>query len=41
MAGLGYSGREQWDPAFTICSGILLLGACGWLLIDLSKDMYC
>jgi hypothetical protein len=39
MAGLGYTGRDQWDPAFSIYGGILLLGACGWLLIDSTRPV--
>jgi MFS family permease len=31
-AGLGYSGREQWDPMFDVYVGVLLVGAVTWLL---------
>jgi len=30
----GHSGRAQWDPAFYIYAGVLLLGACCWLAVD-------
>jgi len=29
--GLGYAGREQWDPMFDVYVGVLLLGAVTWL----------
>ena len=28
--GLGYSGREQWDPMFDVYVGVLLVGAVAW-----------
>jgi MFS family permease len=31
---LGYEGRAQWDPAFYVYVGVLLVGAIGWLFID-------
>jgi len=31
-AGLGYTGREQWDPMFDVYVGVLLLGAATWML---------
>jgi hypothetical protein len=37
MAGLDCARRGQWDPAFTIYGGILLLGACGRLRIDSTR----
>ncbi|MFO0845850.1 MAG: MFS transporter, partial [Gemmataceae bacterium] len=27
---LGYSGREQWDPAFSVCMAVLLLAGACW-----------
>jgi sugar phosphate permease len=39
MAGLGYEGRAQWDPAFYLYSGVLLLGAVGWLAIDVTRQV--
>jgi len=33
LKALGYEGRAQWDPAFYIYGGLLLLGAGGWLLV--------
>jgi sugar phosphate permease len=30
--GLGYSGREQWDPMFNVFVGVLLLGALTWAM---------
>jgi sugar phosphate permease len=34
MRSQGHSGREQWDPAFYLFGGALMLGACCWLFID-------
>jgi MFS family permease len=31
-AGLGYAGREQWDPMFNVYVGVLLVGALAWLM---------
>lgn len=31
---LGVRGREQWDPAFWVYTGVVLLGSIGWLFID-------
>jgi MFS family permease len=39
MALLGYVGRAQWDPAFFIYTGILGLGAFGWLFIDTTRPI--
>jgi MFS family permease len=39
LADLGYEGRAQWDPAFYLYSGILLLGAVGWLGIDATRPV--
>jgi MFS family permease len=39
MAALGHEGRAQWDPAFYLYSGILLLGAVGWLGIDATRPI--
>jgi MFS family permease len=30
----GYTGRDQWDPGFYVCAGVLLIGAVGWLFIN-------
>ncbi len=38
LKGLGHSGREQWDPAFYIYAGVLMVGAMFWLLIDATKS---
>jgi MFS family permease len=35
----GYSGREQWDPAFYIVAGVLLAAAVCWLLVDTSRTI--
>jgi sugar phosphate permease len=37
MREAGHSGRAQWDPAFYVYSGVLLLGACCWLAVDASR----
>jgi MFS family permease len=34
MKQLGYTGRAQWDPAFYVFGGVLLVGAACWLFID-------
>jgi len=36
--GLGFTGRERWDPAFFVYAGVLLLGAICWLLVDATKS---
>ncbi len=39
MEKRGHQGRAQWDPMFYVYAGVLLIGACGWLLIDSSKPV--
>lgn len=39
MEKRGHTLRDQWDHAFPIYSFVLLLGACGWLLIDSTKSI--
>lgn len=34
MKGLGYTGREQWDPAFYLYGGVLMFGGLLWLFIN-------
>lgn len=34
----GFSGRDQWDPAFVIYAGVLFFGATCWLLVDPTKS---
>jgi sugar phosphate permease len=34
MKGLGYTGRAQWDPAFYLYGGVLMLGGVLWLFIN-------
>ena len=34
MKSLGYEGRAQWDPAFYVAAGVLVVGACCWLAVD-------
>jgi hypothetical protein len=34
----GFTGREQWDPAFYCYAAALLLGAFGWLFIDATRS---
>ena len=35
----GYVGRAQWDPAFYIYGGLLLLGAVGWLIVNPHRSL--
>lgn len=35
----GYTGREQWDPAFLAYVGVLVIGAICWLFIDVSRPL--
>ena len=35
---LGFAGREQWDPAFVICSVVLFTGAVCWLFVNSTKS---
>ena len=39
MEKRGYQGRAQWDPMFYVYAGVLLIGACGWLLVDSTKTV--
>jgi sugar phosphate permease len=39
MAALGFAGRERYDPAFYVYSGVLLAGAVGWLFIDATRSV--
>lgn len=39
LEDLGYTGRDQFDPTFYVFVGVLLLGACGWLLIDSTRPI--
>jgi ACS family glucarate transporter-like MFS transporter len=39
MAALGFEGRQQWDPAFYLYAFILLIGAFGWLWIDVTQPV--
>lgn len=34
MKSLGYEGRAQWDPAFYLYGGVLMLGGVLWLFIN-------
>ena len=38
-AELGYTGREQWDPAFYVYAGVLGLGAVCWLFVDTTRPL--
>jgi MFS family permease len=35
----GYLGRDQWDPAFYVYAGLLLVAANNWLWIDPGKHL--
>jgi sugar phosphate permease len=37
MKSLGYSGRDQWDPAFYLFGGFLMFGALCWLLVNAER----
>jgi MFS family permease len=39
MAALGLEGRARYDPAFYVYSGVLLVGAIGWLFIDATRPV--
>jgi hypothetical protein len=39
MRDQGYSGREQWDPAFYIYAAVLGVGACCWLAVDVRNKI--
>lgn len=34
LGGLGYAGRDQWDPAFYVYGTLLTIGATCWLFVD-------
>jgi sugar phosphate permease len=34
MKALGYEGRAQWDPAFYLYGGVLMVGGVLWLFIN-------
>lgn len=38
LKSLGRTGRAQWDPAFYIYAGVLMIGAVLWLKIDATKS---
>jgi MFS family permease len=37
--GLGFDGRDRYDPAFYVYAGILVAGAIGWLFIDSNRSL--
>lgn len=39
MHAQGYSGRAQWDPAFYIYGGVLMLGGTMWFLINPARTV--
>lgn len=39
MKSFGHEGRAQWDSIFYVYAGVLVVGACGWLLINSSKSV--
>ncbi len=39
MKERGFVGRAQWDPAFYLYAGILMVGAFGWLWIDVTRPV--
>ena len=40
MDGQGYEGRAQWDPAFYVYAGVLVVGACCWLVVDVEQARF-
>ncbi len=38
--GLGYVGRAQWDPAYYVYAGLLLIGAVAWLFVDPEQSIF-
>jgi sugar phosphate permease len=38
MKRMGYAGRDQWDPAFYVYAGVLLVGCIGYLLVDCRRS---
>lgn len=39
MKSLGYEGRAQWDPAFYLYGGVLMLGGVLWLFMNPRKPV--
>jgi hypothetical protein len=39
MSSHDYVGREQWDPAFYVYAGVLVIGACCWLFVDSNQKV--
>ena len=39
MKSYGHTGRAQWDSIFYIYAGVLIVGACGWLLINTNRSV--
>ncbi len=39
MTSLDYVGREQWDPAFYVYAGVLVIGAFCWLFVDSNQKV--
>jgi sugar phosphate permease len=39
MQRQGHADRAQWDPAFYVYAGVLLVGACCWLAVDATKKI--
>ena len=39
MHGRGFEGRAQWDPAYYLYAAVLLVGAFGWLFIDVTRPI--
>jgi ACS family glucarate transporter-like MFS transporter len=37
--GLGYTGRAQWDPAFYVCTALLVIGSVFWLAVDPTRTI--
>jgi len=35
----GFTGRDQWDPGFTVYACVLLVGALAWLFVDATKPV--
>jgi MFS family permease len=38
LEGRGFTGRDQWDPAYYVYTAVLLVGACCWRFVDPTRS---